>query len=538
MQPIAGVPGGAATYQVTVNEFDQQLHRDLPPTRVWGYNNAYPGATIEARTNQPVTVQWISDIRDENGRLRKEHYLPVDMCLHGPHMFGPTPRTTVHLHGARVAPESDGYPETTILPGESQTFVYPNNQLPATLWYHDHALGITRLNVYLGLAGCYLIRDQFEQTLGLPFGENEIPLIIQDRSFNADGTLQYPAMWMDDFFGSTMLVNGKVQPYLNVKRGQYRFRVLNACNARVLTLKLSNNQFFQQIGGDGGLLPGPIGLNEVTLMPAERADLVIDFAALAPGTNVVLTNSAPAPYPGEPGVGVVPNIMQFRVQTQIGFGNPVPAVLRPLDVIPVSQARRERDFILRQMPNVCTGMMWMINDLMWDDVVEFPQLGQVEIWRFINRSDMSHPMHMHLVHFQILDRQPFQFINNQIVPIGSPMPPAPNEAAWKDTVRVDPSMIVRVIARFDGYTGRYAYHCHMLEHEDHEMMRQFEVRTPCPGDVFPIPDGDREVDIDDLLAIITGWGPCPAPCPIDTILSGQVDVDDLLAVISNWGVCR
>ncbi len=190
------------------------------------------------------------------GELRTEHILPVDLCLHGPNMQGNTPRTVVHLHGGHVAAENDGYPEDTMLPGEEQTFFYPNLQLPATVWFHDHALGITRLNVYMGLAGLFLIRDQFEADLGLPSGDFEIPLVIQDRSFNADGSLAYPAAWQDHFFGEYVLVNGKVWPYLEVRRGLYRFRLLNGSNSRVYTLSLSNGASFQQIGTDGGLAAG------------------------------------------------------------------------------------------------------------------------------------------------------------------------------------------------------------------------------------------------------------------------------------------
>lgn len=223
-QPVTGVVGGEATYQIDMTQFEQQLHTDLAPTTVWGYAGSYPGPTIEATKDLPVTVEWINDLRDSGGSPRVDHYLPVDLCLHGPDSLGDAPRTVVHLHGGHVPQESDGYPEDTFLPGESATYIYPNNQLPATLWYHDHAMGITRLNVMMGLAGYYLLRDQFENDLNLPSGENEIPLVIQDRTFRADGSFVYPEQWQDQFFGDTLLVNGKVWPYLQVKQGKYRFR--------------------------------------------------------------------------------------------------------------------------------------------------------------------------------------------------------------------------------------------------------------------------------------------------------------------------
>jgi spore coat protein A len=479
MQPIVGQPGGTGEYRVAITEFNQQLHRDLPPTRVWGYAGSFPGPTFEAGRDLPVTVTWVNDLRDAQNALRTTHYLPVDTCLHGPDTAGATARIVSHLHGGHVPADSDGYPEATILPGQSSSqYHYPNHQPPGTLWYHDHALGITRLNVYMGLAGFYLIRDPFEQGLGLPAGQNEIALAIQDRSFNPDGTLKYPAVWDEHFFGEFILVNGKVWPYLNVRQGKYRFRLLDGCSSRTLRLSLSNSAVFHQIGTDLGLLSAPVPLTELTISPGERADVVIDFAPYAPGTELILTNSAPAPFPGEPGVGVIPNVMKFIVTSQGGYTAPLPAALRPVTPIPEIQAAATREFTLRRIPGPCnTGQMWAINDLTFDDITEVPRLDTAEIWSFINRSGVTHPMHMHLVQFQILDRQPFAIINNQVTPTGPRVPPPAEEAGWKDTAKVNPSEILRVIARFEDYTGLYPYHCHILEHEDNEMMRQF--RSTC-----------------------------------------------------------
>jgi spore coat protein A len=474
-QPISGSPGGVATYSMRIQEFQQKLHRDLPPTTVWGFNGGYPGATIEASTGAPVTVEWENDLRNSLGFLRTEHYLPVDTCLMGPDEHGAAPRVVFHLHGGHVPPAADGYPEATLLPGEGATYVYPNNQLPGTLWYHDHALGITRLNVYMGLAGFYLLRDSFENALNLPRGEFEIPLAIQDRTFRGDGSLEYPAQWTDHFHGDTILVNGKVWPYLNVRQGKYRFRALNGSTSRTYTLALSHAgmQFFQ-IGTEGGLLPAPVPLSTVTLGPGERADLVVDFEGIPVGTEILLTNSAPIMFPGSPGEGVIPNVMKFIVTSQGGDTDPLPASLRPVPAIPEEEAVQHRQFELRKMENSCTGSMWSINGLGWHDITEFPEIGTTEVWSFINRSGVSHPMHMHLVMFQVLDRQPFTVVDGVITPAGQRVPPPPQEAGWKDTVMVHPSEILRVIARFEDYTGRYAYHCHILEHEDHEMMRQFQ----------------------------------------------------------------
>lgn len=483
LQPVSGVSGGEAHYEIAMTEFTQQLHRDLPPTTVWGYAGSFPGPTIEAARDQTVTVNWINDLRDEFGIPRKEHYLAVDTCLHGPNSEGPNARTVVHLHGAHVGEESDGYPDYTFVPGGSALYRYPNGQLPATLWYHDHAMGITRLNVYMGLAGFYLIRDEFEQNLNLPSGEFEIPLVIQDRTFNPDGSLEYPDVWQDHFFGDTILVNGKVWPVLQVKRGKYRFRILNGSNSRFLRLSLSTGTPFIQIGTDGGLLPEPLQVSELLLAPAERADVIIDFLPLITGTEVILTNDAPAPFPGTPGSGVVSNIMRFDVLGIAGHVANLPAALRPMEVLQEESAVQVREFELRKDPlssPPCAATWWLVNGLRWVDITEFPELGTTEVWSFVNRSGLTHPMHMHLVMFQILDRQPFEVVEDKIVPIGDPIPPEAFEAGWKDTVRTKPQMITRVIARFEDFSGKFPYHCHILEHEDHEMMRQFQ--TVCTSD--------------------------------------------------------
>ena len=204
--PASGTAGGAAHYNISMTEQFQQLHSSLAPTRVWGYNGTYPGPTIEAYRDQLVTVNWTNDLRvEETGILRTQHPLTVDQCLHGPDSTGDAPVAVVHLHGGKVAPPSDGYPEFSFPPGQSSgTYFYPNNQPSGTLWYHDHALGITRLNVMMGLAGFYLLRDDQEASLNIPKGEYEIPLAIQDRSFNPDGSFQYPDSWTDHFFGDVI----------------------------------------------------------------------------------------------------------------------------------------------------------------------------------------------------------------------------------------------------------------------------------------------------------------------------------------------
>lgn len=489
--PVSGVPGGAAHYELEIREFFQQLHRDLPPTRLWGYGGTYPGPTIEARRDLPVTVIWKNQLRVfETQQLRSTHVLPVDTCLHGPDTTGSVPVTVTHLHGGHVPSGSDGYPEDTFPPGSQSTlYTYPNIQPAGTLWYHDHALGITRLNVYMGMAGFYLLRDDEEDALDLPEGLYEVPLAIQDRSFNADGSLKYQDMWMEHFFGDFILVNGKVWPFLNVDRGKYRFRLLNGSGSRTYRLRLSNGATFWQIGTDLGLLPAPVPLTELVITPGERADVIMDFAPYAPGTEIILTNDAPAPFPTGGDGAVIPNVMKFVVGAASGHTAPIPASLVPVPLIPESEAILQRDFNLRrgmissECPSHMTGM-WMINDLMWHDITEEPEIGTTEIWAWVNRSGVTHPMHMHLVAFQILDRQAFDIIDGNVVPTGPRIPPAPNERGWKDTVQAPPNMITRVITRFENFTGLFSYHCHILEHEDHEMMRQF--RVVCTQPSFPV----------------------------------------------------
>jgi FtsP/CotA-like multicopper oxidase with cupredoxin domain len=479
--PTSGTVGGVASYTMSIREVSQQLHSQLPPTRVWGYGSGatgatYPGPTILATTGNPVTVTWANDLRDAQGNLRTTHYLAVDPCMRGPDTEGSTARVVTHLHGGHVPAAVDGYPESTLLPGQQTTYVYPNNQTAATLWYHDHAMGITRLNVIMGLAGFYLLKDAVENGLALPTGAFEVGLAIQDRTFNADGSFQYPAAWMEHFFGDKILVNGKVWPYLNVKKGKYRFRMLNGSTSRVYTLALSNGAPFWVIGDEGGLLPKPMSRTSLTITPGERMDVVIDFQPYSNGTEIILQNSAPAPYPGSPGVGVIPNVMKFIVVAGGGaFTSPLPATLRAVTRIPETDAVQTRSLELYKVPDACTGQRWSINGLTWEDITEHPALGTTEIWRFVNKSGFVHPMHMHLVQFQVLDRQPFEIVNGQVQTTGPAVVPDSSEAGWKDTAPVGPFEILRVICKFEDYVGKYAYHCHILEHEEHEMMRQFEV---------------------------------------------------------------
>jgi spore coat protein A len=565
-QPIAGTPGGTAHYQLSMTEQFQQLHSELPPTRTWGYDGSYPGPTIEAFRDATVTVEWTNDLRvSETGVLRTSHHFPIDTCLHGPNITGQSPVSIVHLHGGKVAPESDGYPDLAFLPGvSSPIYTYPNDQPASTIWYHDHALGITRLNVMMGMAGFYIIRDTVEQNLNLPSGEFEIPLAIQDRSFNPDGSWYYPEEWHDEFHGDKALVNGKVWPFLDVKQGKYRFRLLNGSNSRTYNLSLSDGSTFWLIGTDLGLIEEPVPLTELLITPGERAEILIDFATYNSGDEIILSNDAPAMYPGFPGVGVIPEIMKFVIGSEAGFTDPIPTLLTSVPEILEQDAITERTFEFIQMPPEDCGEhehgMWTINGLMWDDITEFPLLGTTEIWTWVNTSGMTHPMHMHLVAFQVLDRTPIDANGN---PTGPAEEPGEHEKGWKDTVNSLPGYKTRVIMTFDSFTGLYPYHCHILEHEDHEMMRQFEVLDPtvygctdisacnfnplatandgscfynCEACIADL-SGDGVVDTQDLLAFLSHFG-CALPdiCTIGDFNEDEnVNVQDLLFFLSAFG---
>jgi spore coat protein A len=508
--------GGLRHYQIAVRQTQQKLHRDLPPTTVWGLDDGrtgpvYPGPTIEAQRGTPIAVTWMNDLRDANGALRTTHYLPVDHCLHG--ASGDAPRTVMHLHGGHVPSAFDGQPELTLLPGQQTTYTYPNEQPAATLWYHDHALGITRLNVVMGIAGFYVLRDPQEEKLDLPSGKYEVPLVIQDRSFHPDGSFRYPSTWDEHAFGNTVLVNGKVWPFLKVDRGRYRFRLLNGSGSRTYALSLSSFEAFVQIGTDGGLQQHPTAIQQLVIAPGERAEIVVDFSKHAAGEEIVLHNAAPAPFPSGMDENRIDDVMKFVVSGDNGFTDQVPLDLRRVEALAESDAVQSRDFVLHRASQGCGGSMWMINDQHWSDITERPHLGTTEVWRFINQSGFMHPMHMHLVMFQVLDHQKFHLDGTRVATDGDPSAPLPSELGLKDTVQVPPFEIVRVIARFEDYAGKFPYHCHILEHEDNEMMRQFEV----------VASDGRDGGVVDGGVVDAGVQDASLPPPIDAGKSPRAD---------------
>ena len=499
--PVPGVATQSAPgyYELHMRQGTAQiLPTGWPRTPVWGFvppggEPGYLGPTIVAESGEEIQVGWYND-------LPSTHLLApsIDPTIMPP--MEADVRAVTHLHGGHVSPASDGGPDDWFLPGTYKLDTYPNNQPSATLWYHDHALGITRLNPYLGLAGGYVVTDQHERNLNLPSGPYDIPLIVQDKTFDTSGAQTYATTgilplihpeWVPEYFGDTVLVNGKVWPYLNVEPRKYRFRLVNGSNARFydLTMVPSRDQnklkpMFSQIGAEGGLLPAVSPTQRLLIAPGERADVVVDFSKLA-GMNVLLTNTAKAPYPAgvSPSANTVGQVMQFRVVLPLSGPDTstIPANPRPITPLSVAGAAQTRDIDMSEMLDPATGFptMLMLEHKAWADPTTItPKLDTTEVWRFINTTADTHPMHTHLVQFQVVSRQKFDvatYVNTGVLKlVGSGRGPDGNETGWKDTVQVNPGEVVSIIATFD-HLGKYPVHCHILEHEENEMMRPFQV---------------------------------------------------------------
>ncbi len=512
-----------------MREVEQKLHNDLPLTTVWGYDGQYPGPTIEAQQGEPIYVRWQNELPDD-------HLLPEDTTIHSDLIPYDTPgvRVVTHLHGGNVESESDGHAQAWFTRDFQETgpkfekndYYYVNDQPPTTLWYHDHSLGITRLNVYAGLAGFYLLRNEHEQELGLPEGEYEIPLVLQDRSFNDDGSLFYPTAVSDDqirgddpqpepsivpqFYGDTSIVNGKAWPRLSVNPRKYRLRLLNGANSRYYNLTLleydetsgetgADGPSFIQIGNDGGLLSEPVEITDrLELGSSQRADVVVDFSDYA-GQTLLLHNNAPSLYRGtlerSEETKPLPEVMLIDVDDAGNGQDPsqVPNELTTVPKLPADTADRHRKLWLSTQTDDYGRMLHLLGTQdqirgykLTDSVTENPMLGDTEIWSIANNTGMSHPIHIHLIHFQVLGRQSLADYDATAETIDTDTfeSPRPFELGWKDVVTVDPGEMVHVIAHFGEYkglfndqTGEYMWHCHMIEHEDHDMMRPLRVGT-------------------------------------------------------------
>ena len=583
-------------YKVDMSEFYEQILPTIDElgnptgfaqTKVWGYGGNVkdavtgkllgyiqnsPGPTFEAIKGIPVRVTWHNNITTPSmfavdPTLHWADPNNMSMMLMPPYPSfppgfeqaqAPVPLVT-HLHGGEVRSDSDGGPDgwwtasgihgpayNTVAPTspDSAVYYYPNTQLPTTLWYHDHALGLTRTNVMSGLAGFYLLKDPLDH-IGwlLPSGKYEIPLAIQDRSFNTDGSMWFPSegvntdihpYWFPEFFGNTIMVNGKVWPNLNVARAQYRFRLLDGSNARFYNLTFTNNNTggalpFIQIGSDGGYIKSPVTLTSLLISPGERADVLVDFSSLVAGTKVIITNDAPAPYPGgdNPDPQTTGQIMQFTVTSNAGAGRRptwFPKTLNPTLSTPLpNPAGNQRLLPLVEVMGDNGPLMVTLNGQKYDGTLtETPQVGSTEDWYIINLTPDTHPIHLHLTQFQLVKRIPFnadQYKADWIAQNGEPpfetnfipteLPietyltgpavlPTANEMAWKDTVQAPNGTITVLRIRFapqsaplkgpsapkpginlypfdPTYEPGYVWHCHIIDHEDNEMMRPYKV---------------------------------------------------------------
>ena len=559
-----------------------------------GYFRNSPGATFEAIKGLPVRVTWIN-------RITTPSLFPVDPTLHwanpnnipmmeaimqaGSGLAPPYPpgyngqpilvnstltnpngwdaqspvALVTHLHGAVVRSDSDGGPEqwftangihgpdyrtTKPTSPNAAVYYYPNDQEATTLFYHDHALGLTRLNVAAGLAGFYNIRDKCDRVEDrLPSGKYEVPLAIQDRSFNADGSMWFPTVgnnpdvhpyWNPEFFGNTIMVNGKLWPNLNVDKGQYFFRIVDGSNARFYNMSLTvvgtgQTLPFTQIMTDGGYLQSAVKLNSLVIAPGERVGILVDFSKLAPGIKVIMNNTANAPFPD--GVPVDENtgqIMQFTVTNKCGFkAKYLPESLNPtlkgcFPTLKANSHSRTLPFF-EQMSAIDEPLGVFLNGQKWSGVLtETPRVGATEDWWLVNPTADTHPIHTHLTQFQLVYRIPFNAtaytedwialngmppVPEDTVPtklsvkpylLGPPEMPAANERGWKDTIQTPTGYVTVIRIRwapqdapvtgphspkpgvnfypFNPSVGPgYVWHCHIIDHEDNEMMRPYKV---------------------------------------------------------------
>jgi spore coat protein A len=466
---------GRSALRIAMRETYAKVHRDVPETRLWVYADASSAASaanapaIEARSHHPLKIEWINE-------LPAQHFLPIDHSLHGCGRDVPDVRTVVHLHGGRTPSKDDGYPTDWYPTGHSRTSVYPLQQDATALWYHDHAMGLNRLNTYAGLVGQVLVRDAEEDALHLPSGPYELPLTIYDRDFSTDGQLFYPVSgdpdhpWVPEFYADAILVNAKIKPYVPVEPRLYRLRLLNAANSQFFSLALSTGQPLHVIGSDQGLLAAPAPLKKLLISPAERADVLIDLSQYGGQTVYLQAGST--------------EILQFRVSPAITGASStsrIPAKLRTIARTPESQAVLTRTITLNEVDDhIKNPMVMLLNRKHWHEpVTEQPKLNTTEIWEFVNLTEDTHPMHLHMVRFQVLDRRVFEPFSFEVLKktkyLSAALPPDPQELGWKDVVQCPPSMITRIIISFDGYAGDYLYHCHVLEHEANDMMRPFKV---------------------------------------------------------------
>lgn len=530
--PVLDGRGGGKSFRIAARESTSwRFHPDLPATKTWGYWSDSPqaglpylGPTIVAtrRRNDlvdtSVTIEWRNEL--------DQAFLPNDPTIMGAVMPGDPVPIVPHLHGGENHPQFDGTPLQWFTKGGAKgphyitnTFTYYNEQRPSMIWYHDHALGNTRTNVYAGLAGVYLIRDdedtgETDNPLGLPAGPYELPLVLQDKTFNADGSMFYPTegvtpehpQWVPEFFGDVAVVNAKIWPYVDVEPRRYRLRIVNGSQSRFYNLQFADENSgqslpFTQIGAEGGFLRAPVPLTALLIAPGERADVIIDFGGHS-NRSFIVTNNARAPYPFG-GRATLSQLLKIRVnRTLQGTDMTTPASnleLPTLRALPAPSVTRVQHLSETIDPIADAPIQLNVEDAPYlneqthlPDVTTRPAAGAVEDWLLVNTTADTHPIHLHLVTFEVLDRQPFDVdaydpATQDITYTGPAVSAAPNESGRKDTVQAHPGEVTRIRARFElpdegtivlppGVSNpQYVWHCHILEHEENDMMRAFEV---------------------------------------------------------------
>ena len=545
--PRINLTGLISTAAINMEQFSQQVLSGYPKTKLYGYGNllgrpSWPGPTIVAMKNRTTRVLWRNNLPPGRGSVADSHLLKVDksleMALPSRALPAGNIPTVPHLHGSHVEPESDGHPEAWFTQNSTQRggnwgkhlYEYENTQRAATLWYHDHAIGITRLNVYAGLAGAYILRDPRERMLVrnhvLPDDDHEVELIIQDRFFTDDGQLDLPVATNPvngvtaSLFGDFICVNGMPWPVLDVEPRKYRFRIVNGSDSRIKNLELNDaNASFLFVGTELGLLRQAIQRRRVPIAPGERYDVVIDFTGFA-GKEITMTNAGPGgvfvgyrnaagvvtnnPDDTPFGFGAPPNpastglVMKFRVGKKRSFlpnatVQPGTILGEPMEDLIATKTRGVLAYQGRDGYNRATEFLGSMEHgtAEWHEkATEVVKLGDTEVWEFHNLSPVAHPVHIHLVDFQVIGRQPLSpFTKEDIAlqmcnglpatgarvtsgaePIGVERPAEEYERGPKDTVIAYPNEVTRVVARFDK-PGEYIWHCHILHHEDHAMMR-------------------------------------------------------------------
>jgi FtsP/CotA-like multicopper oxidase with cupredoxin domain len=407
-------------------------------TNVLALNNSYPCPTIRIQKGDNFSVLFENQYTEE---------------------------ATIHWHGLLVPELMDGQPKDAVLPGNSYNYSFPVFQRAGTFFYHSHAHHLTAKHVYKGYAGFFIVEDDDELQYGLPTGEYDIPLLIQDRHSAYQPQFNYAPNMMDrmlGYLGDLPLVNGTPEAYFEVQRTFYRFRLLNGSNARVYNIGFSDNSPFWVLATDGGLKDEALQTNNFYLSPGERVEILFDFTPYTIGSTVTLQSQA---YSGVGNQGVQMDLLRFDIVGDLSSGGVVPQNLEPIDYYNINDIQRTRNFVLSQ-----SGMgsgMHRINGLTYDmnRIDENIPFNELEEWKFINNTNNFHPMHIHGVLFQVYSRNGNTNLN-------------PNDKGWKDTVLVNPNETVQLLVKFIDYSGRYLLHCHNLEHEDDGMMLNIQIDAP------------------------------------------------------------